>query len=140
MQVHNLVDWRTHLKTLRAWKETGKIRHIGITHYTVSAHAQLEQIVRSEPIDFVQFNYSIRVRDAERSLLDAARDNGVAVIVNEPLEKGSLFKIVKGLPLPAWATEYDIASWGAFFLKYIIAHTGGDVRHSGHGCPGAPDG
>lgn len=122
MQIHNLVDWRAHLKTLRAWKDAGKIRYIGITHYTVSAHAQLEQIIRSEPVDFVQFNYSIRVRDAERSLLGAARDNGVAVIVNEPLEKGFLFKSVKGIPLPAWASEYDIASWGSFFLKYILAH------------------
>ncbi len=122
MQIHNLVDWRTQLKTLRAWKDAGKVRYIGITHYTVSAHAQLEQIIRSEPVDFVQFNYSIRVRDAERSLLGAARDNGVAVIVNEPLEKGFLFKSVKGIPLPAWASEYDIGSWGAFFLKYILAH------------------
>ena len=122
IQVHNLVEWQTHLKTLRQWKEEGKVRYIGITHYTTSAHDLLEQIIKKEEIDFVQFNYSIRVRNAERSLLAAARDRGVAVIVNEPLEKGALFKLVKGKPLPAWAAENDMNSWAQFFLKYVIAH------------------
>ncbi len=122
MQVHNLVDWRTHLKTLQQWKDEGKIRYVGVTHYTVSAHEQLEQIIKSHRIDFVQFNYSIRVRNAERRLLDAARDRGVAVIINEPFEKGSLFSAVKGKTLPEWAAEYDINSWGQFFLKFILSH------------------
>lgn len=122
MQVHNLVDWRTHLKTLQQWKDEGKIRYVGVTHYTVSAHEQLEQIIKSHRIDFVQFNYSIRVRNAERRLLDAARDGGVAVIINEPFEKGSLFSAVKGKTLPEWAAEYDINSWGQFFLKFILSH------------------
>lgn len=122
IQIHNLLDWQTHLKTLRRWKEEGKVRYIGITHYTTSSHGLLEEIIRSEALDFVQFNYSIRVRNAERSLLPAARDRGVAVIINEPLEKGSLFKAVKGKSLPAWAVENDMNNWAQFFLKYVIAH------------------
>ena len=122
IQIHNLVDWQTHLKTLQQWKEEGKVRYLGITHYTTSSHDLLEQIIKTEKIDFVQFNYSIRVRNAERSLLPAARDRGVAVIINEPLEKGSLFKMVRGKPLPSWAAENDMNNWAQFFLKYVIAH------------------
>lgn len=122
MQVHNLTDWKTHIETMRQWKEEGKLRYIGITHYQESAHAKLEQIIKSEKIDFVQFNYSIITRNAETSLLNAAKDHGVAVIINEPFEKGELFKKVKGKSLPPWAAEYDINSWGQFFLKYILSH------------------
>lgn len=122
MQIHNLVDWQTHLQTLKKWKEAGKVRYIGITHYTTAAHDQLEQIIKTENIDFVQFNYSIRVRNAEKSLLAAAKDKGVAVIINEPFESGSLFNLVKGKNLPPWAAEYDIKSWAQYFLKYILSH------------------
>lgn len=122
IQVHNLVDWKTHLKTLRQWKEEGKVRYIGITHYTTSYHDELEKIIRNEKIDFVQFNYSIGVRNAERSLLQTAMEKEVAVIINEPLEKGNLFKAVKGKALPDWAIENDMNTWAQFFLKYIIAH------------------
>lgn len=122
MQIHNLMDWQTHLKTLKKWKEEGKIRYIGVTHYTVASHEQLEKIVKTEKIDFVQFNYSLRVRNAENSLLKAAQDNGVSVIVNEPFEKGSLFGAVKGKDLPLWAADYDIKSWAQFFLKFILSH------------------
>ena len=122
MQIHNLLDWQTHLKTLRRWKEEGKIRYIGITHYKSSAHEQLEQIVHSEIIDFVQLNYSLRVRDAENSLLRSAQDRGVSVIVNEPFEKGSLFSAVRDKTLPEWAAEYDIQSWAQFFLKFILSN------------------
>ena len=123
IQVHNLVDWKTHLKTLRQWKEKGKVRYIGITHYTTSYHDELEKIIRNEKIDFVQFNYSLGIRNAERSLLQAAMERGVAVIINEPLEKGNLFKAVKGKALPGWAIENDMNTWAQFFLKYIIAHS-----------------
>jgi len=122
MQVHNLVDWKIHLETLRQWKSEGKIRYIGITHYSSMYHDQLEKVIREEKIDFVQFNYSIRQRNAEKNLLQTAMEKGVAVIINEPLEKGSLFKLVKGKSLPPWSAEYDIRSWAQFFLKYIIAH------------------
>jgi diketogulonate reductase-like aldo/keto reductase len=122
VQVHNLTDWKTHLRTLQRRKAEGKVRYTGITHYTTSAHAQLEQILKTEAVDFVQFNYSLRVRNAERSLLQAAQDKGVAVIINEPFEKGSLFSLTKGKALPAWAADYDIQSWAQFFLKYILSH------------------
>ncbi len=122
MQVHNLVDYKTHLPTLYKWKEEGKIRYIGITHYTASAHEELERIIRSEKVDFVQFNYSIRVRNAEKRLLNAAKEKGVAVIINEPFESGTLFRAVKGKRLPDWAAEHEIQSWGQYFLKYILAN------------------
>lgn len=122
VQVHNLTDWKTHLRTLQRRKAEGKVRYTGITHYTTSAHAQLEQILKTEAVDFVQFNYSLRVRNAERSLLQAAQEKGVAVIINEPFEKGSLFSLTKGKALPAWAADYDIQSWAQFFLKYILSH------------------
>ncbi|KAA6441239.1 aldo/keto reductase [Dyadobacter flavalbus] len=122
MQVHNLQDWQTHLKTLKDWKEEGKIRYIGVTHYTDSAHSRLEQIVKTAGIDFVQFNYSIRSRNAEKSLLSAAKDSGVAVIINEPFDQGGLFRAVKGKQLPDWAKEYDINSWAQYFLKYILSN------------------
>jgi diketogulonate reductase-like aldo/keto reductase len=122
MQVHNLQDWQTHLKTMRQWKEEGKLRYTGVTHYTDSAHGRLEEIVKAKSVDFVQFNYSMRERNAERSLLNAAKDNGIAVIINQPFESGALFRLVKGKTLPAWAAEYDINSWAQFFLKYILAH------------------
>lgn len=122
MQVHNLIDWKTHMRTLKKWKEEGKIRYIGVTHYTNSSHIQLEQLVKSEKIDFVQFNYSIRGRNAEKSLLNAARDNGVSVIINQPFDSGSLFDLVRGKKLPGWAQQYDIQTWAQFFLKYLLSH------------------
>jgi len=122
MQIHNLQDWQTHLNTLKDWKERGKIRYIGITHYTDSAHAQLEKIVRSKAVDFVQLNYSIRSRNAEKSLLQAAQDHGAAVLINEPFDQGALFRVLKGKTLPGWAEEYDIRSWAQFFLKYILSN------------------
>ena len=122
MQVHNLVDYKTHLKTLRAWKDAGKIRYIGLTHYTESAHATLEQIIKTEPVDFIQINYSLRNRNAEKSLLPTARDKGVSVLINRPFEEGALFDAAKGRALPGWAAEFDCASWGQFFLKFILAN------------------
>lgn len=122
MQVHNLQDWETHLATLKDWKAQGRVRYVGITHYTDAAHARLEQIVKSKAVDFVQFNYSIRSRNAEKSLLASARDNNVAVIINEPFEQGALFRAVKGKELPAWSGDYDIKTWAQFFLKYILSN------------------
>src|SRR5688500_1734490 len=122
MQVHNLTDWQTHLKTMNRWKSEGKIRYTGVTHYTVSMHKQLEEIVKQKLVDFVQFNYSIRVRNAETSLLKAAHNKGVAVIINEPFESGNLFSVVKGKALPGWAKDYDIHSWAQYFLKYILSN------------------
>lgn len=122
MQIHNLVDWKTHLKTLREWKEKGKIRYWGLTHYVDSAHATLEEIIKAEKPDFVQFNYSILSRNAERSLFDTCQKNDTAVIINQPFESGSLFRKVKGKNLPAWAVNFDINSWGQYFLKFILSN------------------
>lgn len=122
MQIHNLVDWRTHLKTLRAWKEAGRIRYLGVTHYTPHAFDELMAVIEAEPIDFIQFPYSIAVRDAEDRLLGLAAEKGVAVLVNRPYEGGDLFGAVRGRPLPSWAADFDCASWGQFFLKFILAH------------------
>jgi diketogulonate reductase-like aldo/keto reductase len=123
MQVHNLTDWKTHLATLQGWKEEGRIRYIGITHYTDSMHNELEHIISTERIDFVQFNYSILSRNAEKRLLGAAENYGVATLINRPFGEGNLFSKVKGKPLPPWASELGVHHWGEFFLKYIIAHT-----------------
>ncbi|MFD1140440.1 aldo/keto reductase [Larkinella insperata] len=122
MQIHNLVDWKTHLETLKAWKAAGKIRYIGITHYTDSMHDDLVEIFTKYPIDFVQFNYSILSRNAEKKLLPAAQDKGVATIINQPFAEGRLFSLVKGKELPGWAKENEINSWAQFFLKFLIGH------------------
>jgi len=122
MQIHNLVDWRTQLRTIRAWKNEGRLRYIGITHYTEHAFDELAEVMRSEPLDFVQLPYSIAVREAEHELLPLAADKGVAVIVNRPFEGGGLFRRRNRAPLPAVASELGIKSWGQLFLKYVLGH------------------
>jgi len=122
MQIHNLLDWRTHLKTLREWKTAGRVRYIGVTHYTAGAYDELERVLRAEPLDFVQVNYSIGEREAERRILPLARERGVAVLVNRPFTEGGLFQRVRSTPLPAWAAELGCESWAQLFLKWILAH------------------
>lgn len=122
MQIHNLVDWRTQLRTIRAWKDEGRLRYIGITHYTAHAFDELAQVMRSEPLDFVQLPYSIAVREAERELLPLAAEKGVAVIVNRPFEGGGLFRARRREPLPRIAAELGIESWAQLFLKYVLGH------------------
>jgi len=122
MQIHNLVDWRTHLATLRQWKADGVVRYLGITHYTTSAFSQLETIMREEEIDFVQLPLSIGVPDAEERLLPLARDRGVAVLVNRPFEEGTLLRNVRRRPLPDWARDYGAESWSELFLRWIVSH------------------
>lgn len=122
MQIHNLVDWRTHIKTLRQWKDEGKIRYIGITHYTESAYSDLESIMKSEKPDFVQFNYSVDKRESEKRLLPLAMELGIAVLINRPFGGGNLFSKVKGKSLPDWAQDFEIDSWGQFFLKFILSN------------------
>jgi aryl-alcohol dehydrogenase-like predicted oxidoreductase len=122
LQVHNLADWQTHLRTLREWKAAGRVRYIGITHYTASAYGDLERIMRSEPLDFVQLNYSLAEREAGSRLLPLAGERGMAVLVNRPYAEGALFRRVKGRSLPSWAEELGCQSWGQFFLKWILAH------------------
>lgn len=122
MQIHNLVDWRTHLDTLRAWKREGRIGHLGITHYRDDAHASLEAVIGAEQIDSVQLNYSIDNRAAEERVLPLAADRGVAVLVNLPFGGGGLLTRVQGKPLPGWARELGCRTWAQILLKYVIAH------------------
>jgi aryl-alcohol dehydrogenase-like predicted oxidoreductase len=122
MQIHNLLDLATHLKTLREWKQAGTIGYTGITHYHSGAYDELEKLLKTRAYDFVQLNYSLAEREAEARLLPVAAETGTAVIVNRPFAHGALFGKVKGKPLPAWAAEFDCDSWAQFFLKYIIAH------------------
>jgi len=122
MQVHNLLDARTHLATLREWKAARRVRYLGVTHYHESAYAELEAALRAGGIDFVQLNYSLAERAAEKRLLGLAADARIAVIVNRPFAGAALFQRVAGKPLPAWAAEFGCASWAQFFLKWILAH------------------
>lgn len=122
MQVHNLVDLDAHLKTLRRWKAEGRIKYLGVTHYTTSSYPELISIIQREPLDFVQFNYSVGTRDAEKRLLPLCADKGVAVLVNRAFEDGNLFARVQGKPLPAWAAEFGATSWAQVFLKFVLAH------------------
>jgi len=122
LQVHNLVDWKTHLPTLRAWKKEGRIRYLGLTHYALSSLPELARIVRAETVDFVQLPYSAGVRQAEAELLPACRDRGVAVIVMRPFEQGELLRATQGRPLPAWAGEVGAASWAQLLLQFILSH------------------
>lgn len=122
MQIHNLLDWETHLPVLREWKAAGRIRYLGITHYTHSAFAELERILRTETVDFVQLPYNVADREAAKRLLPAARDTGTAVLVMRPFEEGALFRRVRGKPLPPWAAYLGCTSWASLLLKFILAH------------------
>ncbi|MBC8638908.1 aldo/keto reductase [Caballeronia sp. EK] len=122
MQIHNLLDWRTHLATLRDWKAAGKIRYIGVTHYTSGAFPQVEAVLRTERIDFVQINYAANDRDAEARLLPLAAERGVAVIVNQPFGGGSLLASLRNRPLPAFAQELGCASWAQLLLKFVLGN------------------
>jgi diketogulonate reductase-like aldo/keto reductase len=122
LQIHNLVDWQTHAQTLERLRDQGRLRYTGITHYVVSAHDDLESVLRAVPFDFVQLNYSLATRDAEARLLPYCADRGIAVLVNRPFEDGALFRQVRDRALPDWAAEIDCDSWAQVFLKYVISH------------------
>ena len=122
MQVHNLLGWKGHLETLVADRRAGRIRYVGITTSHGRRHNELEAIMASQPIDAVQFTYNIADREAERRLLPAAAECGLAVVVNRPFDGGDLFRRVAGQPLPAWAGEFDCINWAQFFLKFVVSH------------------
>lgn len=124
MQVHNLSDTATQIKNIRKLQDEGRIRYIGVTHYTTGAFDDLEAWMRKEQLDYVQFPYSIANRTAEERLIPAARDLGVAIIAHRNFEKGRLFGHIKGRELPAWAADFDCGTWGNFFLKYLMAEPG----------------
>src|SRR5262249_43160085 len=122
MQVHNLVDADTHLHTLTEWKAAGRGRYVGVTHYPPRAHVELVRCLARHPVDFVQVNYSLAEPEAERRLLPAAADRGVAVIVNRPFAAGAMFRQVRGKALPDWATGMGCTSWAQVFLVWILSH------------------
>jgi diketogulonate reductase-like aldo/keto reductase len=122
MQVHNLLDWRIHLATLRDLKSKGRIRYIGVTHYTSSAYRELEAVMRSEKLDFVQVNYSADDRTAEERILPLAADRGMAVLINLPFGGGGLLRRLRSKPLPEWAVEIDCRSWAQVLLKFVLGN------------------
>ncbi|MGD9866822.1 MAG: aldo/keto reductase [Hyphomicrobiales bacterium] len=122
MQIHNLLDWDTHINTLKDWKAAGRIRYLGITTSHGRRHGDFAKVMQSEPLDFVQFTYNILDREAEKRLLPLAADRGQAVVVNRPFRQGGLFDLFQKHPLPEWASEFDAANWAQFFLKFIISH------------------
>ena len=122
IQVHNLLDWKTQIKTLRSLKDEGRIDYIGITHYKSNAFNEMIKIMRTEKIDFAQFNYSLGEREAEQRILPFCKENGIATLINRPFMRGKLFKEAQKIKLPSWVSDYDIDSWGQFFLKYILSH------------------
>jgi diketogulonate reductase-like aldo/keto reductase len=135
MQVHNLVDVATHTKTLLDWKSKGRVRYIGITHYTASAYGELERWLKTRQYDFLQVNYSLGERESEKRLLGLAQDAGAAVIINRPFAEGALFRRARGKPLPPWAAELGIASWAQYFLKWIVSHPAVTCAIPGTGKP-----
>jgi aryl-alcohol dehydrogenase-like predicted oxidoreductase len=122
MQVHNLVDWRTHLATLRDWKAQGSIRYLGVTHYAASAYGELEAVMRAEELDFIQVNYALDDREAERRILPLAAERGMAVLVNMPFGAGRLLRRLRDKPLPDWSAEIGAASWAQVLLKFVLSH------------------
>ena len=122
MQVHNLVDWRTHIETMRGWKAEGRLRYTGYTHYRPEAFADLMAAMRAQPVDFAQFCYSIEERDAERDILPFCAANGVATLINLPFGGGSLLRRLARRPLPALASDLGCTTWAQFCLKYVISH------------------
>lgn len=122
MQLHNVSNPKTQLRTLREWQHKGFARYIGITHFRASANKTVEEVMRREKPEFIQVNYSLAERSVEERLLQQAADTGTAVLVNLPFGRGRLFRAVRGKSLPDWAKEFDATSWGQFFLKYLLAH------------------
>jgi diketogulonate reductase-like aldo/keto reductase len=122
MQVHNLLDWSTHIETLKEMKAQGRVRYIGITTSQGWRHGGLEQIMRTQPIDFVAFSYNVIDREVEERLLPLAAERGIAVIVNRPFQEGVLIERMMHHPLPPWAGEIDCANWAQFLLKFIVSH------------------
>ena len=135
MQVHNLVDVAVHTKTLEDWKAKGRVRYLGITHYTSSAYGEVERWLKTGKYDFLQINYSLAERSAEDRLLPLAMDQKTAVIINRPFAEGAMFRRVRGKPVPEWAREFGAATWAQFFLKWIVSHPAVTCAIPGTGKP-----
>ncbi len=135
MQIHNLVDWRTHLPTLRRWKDERRIRYVGLTHYTPSAYRDVEAVLRAEPVDFLQINYAVDDRAAESRLLPLAQEKGVAVLVNMPFGGGGLLRRLRDRPLPGWAADAGATTWAQLALRFVLAHPAVTCTIPGTGTP-----
>jgi len=122
MQVHNLVEWKDHLKTLSRMKQQGKIRYVGITTSHGRRHDELEDIMKTQALDFVQFSYNIINREVEQRLLPLAKQRGIAVIINRPFQRGDLIDKLKDKPLPGWASTIECKNWPQYLLKFIVSH------------------
>ena len=122
LQVHNLRDWKTQLAVARELKEQGKVKYVGVTHYVEAAQDELADIVQASRPDFLQINYSVTQRGAEKRVFPLAKELGVAVLTNRNFDDGALFNRVKGKQLPGWAAEAEITSWAQMFLKFALSH------------------
>ncbi len=122
LQVHNLLDWQNHLKTLFAMKEAGSLRYVGITTSEGRRHAEFERVMRNYPLDFIQVTYNVLDREVEQRILPLAAERGIAVLVNRPFRQKALIRAVERRPLPAFAQEIDCANWAQFLLKFIVSH------------------
>jgi diketogulonate reductase-like aldo/keto reductase len=122
MQIHNMLDWETHWETLREWKAAGRVRYVGITTSHGRRHGDVEKAMAKTPFDFVQFTYNLEDREVEQRLLPLAQERGMAVLINRPFDGGSLFRRVRGKPLPPWIAEFDCTNWAQYFLKFIVSH------------------
>jgi diketogulonate reductase-like aldo/keto reductase len=136
MQVHNLVDWQHQLASVRAWQQSGRVRYAGITHYTASAYGNVEAVLRSERLDFLQVNYSVQEREAAQRLLPLAQERGVAVLVNRPFGGGGLMRRLRDQDLPAWAAEIGCTTWSQVLLKFVLSHPAVTCVIPGSGSPG----
>ena len=135
VQIHNLLDWQVHLATLHAWREEDRVRYIGISHYTASAYAEVEAVLRREPLDFLQINYSVQEQEAAQRLLPLAQERQVAVLVNRPFGGGGLMRRLQGQPLPAWAAEIGCTTWSQVLLKFALSHPAVTCVIPGSGSP-----
>jgi diketogulonate reductase-like aldo/keto reductase len=122
LQIHNLLDWETHMVTLKKWKAQGRVRYIGMTTSHGRRHGDLADVMKTQPLDFVQFTYNILDRRVEKRLLPLAADKGLGVIINRPFQRGALFDKFARHPLPEWAGEFDCSNWAQFFLKFVVSH------------------
>src|SRR5262249_53097026 len=122
VQVHNLLDAETHLSTLRQLQKSGRVRYIGVTHYTASAHTALVRCIERGGIDFVQVNYPLVGREAERPVLPAALAHQVAVLITRPFGEGAVLRRVRDKPLPPLAPDVGATTWAQFALKWIVSH------------------
>ena len=135
MQVHNLVDWSNHLATLRQWKADGRVRYVGISHYTSSAYADVEAVIAREALDFLQINYSVQESESAQRLLPLAAERGLAVLVNRPFGGGGMMRRLRGRALPSWAGDIGCSTWSQLLLKFVLSQPAVTCAIPGSGSP-----